>query len=258
MPLNPNTVTINDAPIGTEQGLVTRPIFRKKTTIETNTALVSGGAFTGAWHDSEQDGTVFVRAWSFSNQAGNAAGIVIQQSDDPANSNLTQTPSGGSTIGANSLGSSSAPITARFWRVVYTNGATAQGSFELTSCAMNFVPLGGGQLIGSENNSGGLASRAVPVLFTTPAAAYGDNNLNTAAQYTTNSTGGVSGVQGILLHGGTYSGTAAAAKQSWSKARSIRCTFRGRPLERSLLLIMTQDGLILVRLDIFRRQRGTC
>ena len=50
---------IADAPAGTEFAPVTRPITRKKTTIETITPLGANGVFTGPWHDSELDGTDF-------------------------------------------------------------------------------------------------------------------------------------------------------------------------------------------------------
>lgn len=191
-----------DAPLGTEIAPVSRPILRKKTTIETTTPLAAGATFTGAWHDSELDGTVFVTATSLSNQAaaGTANAFRIEESDDINNAGLTRIASGSSgnpAVGANTIGRAYAFIKARFYRVVYVNGATLQGTFELTTCATNIAPFAdSGQYAGSN----GLAT--VPVT-----ASIYLNNPQAAADAQTNSIFTATGFSGSaipMVYGGWF------------------------------------------------------
>lgn len=113
----------------------------KKTTIESTTLLAANATFTGAWHDSIADGTCYVTATEFSAQVGAANGLVIQECDDISGAsipvaNLTRNATFSTTTAA-TLNRCYSVIKCRYWRIVYTNGATLQTTFELTSTAMN-------------------------------------------------------------------------------------------------------------------------
>jgi hypothetical protein len=128
------------APAGTESAIVTRNILRKATTIETTTNLAANGVFTGNWHDSNGDGTMQVVSTVFTNQISASNGFILQESDDITNANLTRLVIGySSTIPASTLSRIIGIIKARYWRVQFTNGVTAQGSMELTTTAFNIL-----------------------------------------------------------------------------------------------------------------------
>jgi hypothetical protein len=99
--------------------------------ILTTTPLGAGASFTQAWQDSTSDGTITVECTVRADQASGNLGFTIQETDDPTNVNFTQTLTA-FTIVSNVTLTARTPIRAKFYRVVYTNGATPQGSFELT------------------------------------------------------------------------------------------------------------------------------
>lgn len=84
-----------------------------------------GGAFTGA----SEDVTEFsdVRVYVFSDQASATDGLQIQQSSNGTNWDVADPYS----IPAASGKVFSVGVSARFYRIVYTNGATAQAAFRL-------------------------------------------------------------------------------------------------------------------------------
>jgi hypothetical protein len=64
----------------------------------------------------------------FSNQAGS---VVLQQTDNPNNTNLTKVLSTTAVVASTLLTITPVNPTALYWRVVYTNGSTIQTTFEL-------------------------------------------------------------------------------------------------------------------------------
>ena len=216
---------IADAPAGTETAPVVRSITRKQTTIETKTPLGAGATFTGPWHDSELDGTIFVIATSRADQVGASAGFFLEESDDSTNNNFTRAifTRGGSP--ANSTNRIGGRITARYWRVRYVNGATGQGSFELTSCAMNFSSFN------TSGNPGDTPEALTPTVHfdntSLPVSNIGNSIPATAIENfgsfnTLQSSSGSNLPLGNMLwkYGGAFSGTADTARQGFSKART--------------------------------------
>lgn len=201
---------IADAPTGNEVATIVRSIFRKKTTIETTTPLGAGATFTGAWHDSELDGTVFVQCESFANVVSASSLFLIQCSDDNTDSNFTYIAGGfSSTIPAGNLGRICVVIRARYWRVVYTNGASPQGSFKLTSTAMNFIPTMG-------ERQTNVPAEAVAV-FNNPIGSSVSNADNLNAMYYSQNNSPVK--IALAKYGGAFSGTANTGLRFWSSAR---------------------------------------
>jgi len=105
------------APGATDPGLTVRNIPRRATQVLTTTPLGSNAVFTGAWNDSNQDGTVFISALAFADQASAASGLVFQESDDTSNANLTRQFASAS-VSASTLATMSGALRSRFWRVV--------------------------------------------------------------------------------------------------------------------------------------------
>lgn len=208
---------IADAPVGSEIAPVTRPIFRKKTTIESTVTLAGAAVFTGAWHDSELEGTICVVATSFSDKASSASGMIIQESDDNSNANFTRTVAQSSTINANGLGRMLGFIRARYWRIVYNNGASAQTSFELTSCATN-APLSGLDT-GTNTGSNSASLNLTPIIASQTGGAVSDNVTNVSYLATSNALG-TPLISGGMAYGGAFSGTTNATKKGWAAVRT--------------------------------------
>lgn len=135
----------------------------KKTVIETSALLGANAIFTGAWHDSQLDGTFYVVATcSPPAQAGAAVGFAIDISDDITNAALTVTVASMSIL-TSFVNRIRAKIDGRYWRVRYVNGAVAQtGTFEITSTAMNFPPTPT-VFTGSAGTAGGGTDAGAPV-----------------------------------------------------------------------------------------------
>ena len=216
---------IADAPAGTETAPVVRSITRKQTTIETKTPLGAGATFTGPWHDSELDGTIFICVTSFTDKTGT---FQIQESDDNTNSNFTRiivTPNSP----ASALARCAVRITARYWRVVFTNGASAQGSFELTTCAMSEWAMAAAAQNGE---SSGTQSFNVPqVSIFAPSGIPVSGNGNSVPATAIENFGSYNSIQSangnnlpfgsmLWMYGGAFSGTADTARQGFSKART--------------------------------------
>src|SRR2546426_866480 len=116
--------------------------LRRAGSVVTTTALGANGVFTGAWNDANIDGTTFVQAGVRADQASAANGFEIDESDDTSDGNFTRVVVS-ATVGANTTTWVSATIRGRNWRVKYTNGGTAQTSFQLT--AQTGVSYGNGE-----------------------------------------------------------------------------------------------------------------
>lgn len=95
------------------------------------TALAANGVFTGATLDFGDTMNIYqtITALAFSDQASAANGFQIQISRDGTNWRVSQQTS----VTASTLTTITAHISYRYARVVYTNGVTLQGSFNLDS-----------------------------------------------------------------------------------------------------------------------------
>jgi len=170
-------------------GSATRGIdtsLKKNQLTETTAALGANGVYTGAWHDTTLDNTTYVRV--FSEAAGGVQsatnGLQIQEVDDTAN---TGAAGAAFQIGTGAFGNAAVGgyINARYWRVVYTNGATAQ-----TTLAIYDDTISGGTL----PTSGAilpLASTAVPIIS-------GGGNGGLAGVYSPTADGLSPGTQNAL------------------------------------------------------------
>lgn len=139
---NPLPVELSDGTnaFGTASNpLNTNSALKKTGTILTSTPLAGNGTFTSAWFDTATTGDAFVAIMARADQAGaNPPGFRIEGTDDTANANFTHQlafyQNGNLTgYGINTSTMICANITTRFWRVIFVNGITAQGSFELTA-----------------------------------------------------------------------------------------------------------------------------
>ena len=93
------------------------------------TALAAAGAFTSATLDFGDTMNVYqtITAVAFSDQASASNGLQIQVSRDGTNWRVAQQAS----VTANTLATLTAHLSYRYARIVYTNGATLQGTFNL-------------------------------------------------------------------------------------------------------------------------------
>lgn len=93
------------------------------------TALAAAGVFTSATLDFGDTMNVYqtITAVAFSDQASASNGLQIQVSRDGTNWRVAQQAS----VTANTLATLTAHLSYRYARIVYTNGATLQGTFNL-------------------------------------------------------------------------------------------------------------------------------
>lgn len=142
------TPTSSDAPLGTETATIIRDIFRKKQILQTSTPLGANATFTGPWQDSELTGTNYVEATGVANVASAAtSGIQLQESDDQITANVNTVANGGSST----INYIAGNIRKRYWRVLFTNGATLQTSFTLYTTEAS-LPLVSGFPLGNTEN----------------------------------------------------------------------------------------------------------
>jgi hypothetical protein len=181
--------------------------LRKHTTVETNVPLAANALFTGAWHDSQADGTVYVSATALSSSTTGASGFTIDQSDDITNAGFTQNGTANTTVTAATLITIYNVILKRYWRVRFQNAGTAQTSLEVTTTAFNNFPSSGA------GNSGTLPS--VAVNNAQGAVSVGADNETVWVPW-----GSAPTPVDILTYGGAFSGTANAALQGYSKTRT--------------------------------------
>lgn len=99
----------------------------------TTTALAANGVFTGTSEDISQYASITVTLHS--SAASATDGLSMQQSTDGTNWDVTDV----FTIPANTGKTFAVHIVAKFWRVVYTNGAAAQTTFRLQSIFHNIM-----------------------------------------------------------------------------------------------------------------------
>lgn len=192
---------------------------KKITTVESTTLLGNAGVFTGAWHDTNIDGTIFVSASEVSAQPSATNGFTVEETDDTTNASFTH-----------GVGIMTAPaatlnrlhfcvIKARFWRVRYTNGATPQTTFELTTTACNSILELNATDIGVAAN---VVGPLFPIVLPGSFGAITDNNTSSSVVSFTNTAG--SGGAPLITYspawGGAFSGTPDTARQGWSRRRT--------------------------------------
>lgn len=135
-----NQATVDGtAPSGSEFGLTTRNIPRKKGSILTIVPLTNGSTYTQSWVDTQTDGVTYTTIQVFTDKASATNGLVVQGSNDTTNSNLTTTISQVS-ISANTLYSNTILVPYRYFRIMYINGGTTETSLEITSTSSEVIP----------------------------------------------------------------------------------------------------------------------
>jgi hypothetical protein len=143
------------SPIALDQFGDEAATLKKNAVILTTTALGANGVYTSAWFDTTLDNTTTVNAASYSNIASASSGFQIQETNDSSGltGNFVTTSNTSSAATYTRL---TAQITARYWRIVYTNSGTAQTSFEIaytTSGSPSAVELSMSQGRGSSQGN---------------------------------------------------------------------------------------------------------
>jgi hypothetical protein len=205
----------NTMTVGTESAPVVRPIQAKHCVILTTTPLAANGVFTSAsgtgpsgWFDTEVTGDTFVFARALSNVGSANPGFAIQVSDDPTNAGLTQALAQ-VTTSANVVGTVNCSIPTRYWRIVYTNGATLQTTFEL---AVVSGPMGAA-LLGQ-----GIVTAAGATYNLTPVWAVQNNTVGDAS--TANGWENSSGLASAAAVAVGYTTGPQSAGANYSAART--------------------------------------
>lgn len=131
------------APSATEYGLFTRSVLRREGQTLTSTPLGISGAYTQTAQDGNEDGTLFVWASAEANENSATNGFTIEEydgdDDDFTDASHVRTVAA-ATYTASSVAYIYGTIRGRKWRVKFTNGATGQASFKLTS-ASSQIPV---------------------------------------------------------------------------------------------------------------------
>lgn len=103
----------------------------------TQALLGSSGVYTSQWFNNQSDGSQAIVCLSRSDAASAASGFQLQQTNDTSDANFT-TNSYSTTANAATTTSAFTNTYQRFWRVLYTNGGTAQTSFKI-ACSLSPV-----------------------------------------------------------------------------------------------------------------------
>ena len=98
------------------------------------TPLAAGGQWASAWleNDDGNHGDVMAVVTAYSDQSGQ---FVVQEIGDRTDSQLFIPVEEGQIQAPGQVCFMSVPITHLHWRVVFTNGATAQNTFEISVAA---------------------------------------------------------------------------------------------------------------------------
>lgn len=147
------------APTGAEAAPVVRAISRKNAAIATSATLLAAGTYSSGWIDTQATGEHFINVEYFSNVIG--ASLTIQETDNTSDAAFRTVASHGSPS-ASTRFSRCAAIRARYWQVVYVNGASNQTSFELTVTSSSVAPVPMG--VSSGNGQAMLQMGAVSAL----------------------------------------------------------------------------------------------
>lgn len=190
---------------------------QKKTFIETTIPLAANAFYRGQWHDSDLDGSVYAIITALSDQSATAGTFQVLLSDDITKNGFTFN----STVGALSPAAGQKMqypcyLRARYWMIVYQNGPTPQGSFEITVTTFS-------NWMGTFN-TGQSAAGQEGFLVVAPANNAGagtfDNDPLSGETLVVNSgsTGGL--LINHRMYGGKFSASADAIRQGWSGART--------------------------------------
>ncbi len=182
---------------------------KKISNIETTALLGASAVYTGPWHDTTLDNTTYVRlSIATPAQAGASNGIQLQGSDDTSIALMTQTLFQVGTVNASQLYIVQGAMPFRYWRVVYTNGATAQtGTFEIASTAFAGVNPSASSVY-QVNSGGGTAAPTTAIGSATGTGTVGVINPSDAQP-----NFAVSGLQ-TIGYGLGYNGT------TWDRNRA--------------------------------------
>lgn len=184
---------------------------RKTTIIETTTPLLAGAVFTGPWHDSTEDGTVFIECSAIAS-ANSAAtlGVQIQESDDNIGSGSTA--DNVAIKGAATLTACWGNLRKRYWRIVYTNGGSNLTFLTIFVTTVS-VPMVAGNLSGSQFDT-------VSIGINSAAGVIGDNSTSNATTAIPTVSAAANLTVFAPIYGGAFSGTADATRQGWSRPRT--------------------------------------
>lgn len=172
------------ATAGTDSAPITRSIQRKYVDVLTTTPLGISGVFTSSWIDTQQTGESSLHVWFAANVTGS---ISIQGQDDSSAAPFVLASQTSTISGVYYV-----PVPTRYWRIVYTNGGTAQSSFELTAAGSSTA---GPPMVHSPSNGwaaiqGGSASAAADGTLVAPQV----NNPLSSAQANSGATNIICGV----------------------------------------------------------------
>lgn len=194
--------------------LAANTLAHKSTIVESVANLPANAIFLGAWHDSQLTGDIYALITTRTDQLGN---ISVQLSDDITNPNFVfNADAGAVATGVNQLHHFPVFLRSRFWRVLFTNGATPTTSLEITSCSQN-VWMG-------TYNTGQGAESAVGSLVVQPTSGgqvQTDNNKTAYLSLPIPSNGAPAPLGVVpFAYGGDFSGTADLTRQGSSKQRT--------------------------------------
>lgn len=123
-------------PAATDVGPTVRSIARKVPALETNALLAANATYTGTWHDTAGEGTICVGASAYVSSGSSVSnGFQIQQTDDTTATPVTVAQGTAANAATTVI---SAPISQRYWRILFHNGGVAlTGTFEIFTSSMN-------------------------------------------------------------------------------------------------------------------------
>lgn len=211
MPLNSLGQVSVTAPTGAELAAISRSILTKKSTLEIAGKVAASVTVNCPWHDSQADGTMYV---TISTLGVGTSTITLQETEDPDNVNMFRTV--GTSAVTTVLTRTGGVIRARYWRVVYVNGATAQTAVQVFSTGYNFAPSLA-DTTSSTSTQPVTSFIGSPTVATSPA----DNIANANIGSVFPGTNAGAWLQSLfLVYGGGFAGTPDANRQGWSKPRT--------------------------------------
>lgn len=130
---------------GTGAAPIVRATTRKFGQILTSTPLGASASFVSAWFDSNQTGDMYVMASCRTDQNGANPGLILDQTDDTANTNLQVLGTASVQVFANTFTTlGPAAIVRRYWRIRMVNFTTPQGTLEVAADGIPQFPYATG------------------------------------------------------------------------------------------------------------------
>jgi hypothetical protein len=246
------TVTAAQA---TAASLQTQATLNKVTTVVTTATVAANGTFTSAWYDTNTSGALYVVVTWFQTASipSGTNAIRINESDDNTNANFTRNVQISPNGEAAGLHRASALIKARYYQIVFTNGANAQTTgFEITNSEMDFLPSNWDGSIDSNGN----VTQLENVIYTSGlSAGSGDGGSGNAANFiadATNAARALSVFPVIMTTGGATQGQrtpSSFAQASTSAAGSTALVTPGAGVKFRLMrfkIQVTADATLAV------------